>query len=225
MAARHDADEKAVAELVAKGTPAVRLVYDDGGQHASFREAMMRVGADSRGGYSASGLGQVSRPDAIAAGPREIPAETPTMLAEARPKGAKPAARPTALAFAPAEESAPGEGPLVARAAAARPGAAPAVTTIARRAVAPEREAAKPEKPAPVTVADAGDDPTIYRQVLGKLFGQAAAPAAVAAPTPEEAAPAAPPRRPAAKPAAQATQQPALAKPAAKPGPQAALAN
>jgi hypothetical protein len=236
VAQKHDADERAVADLVAKGTPAVRLVYDDGGQHASFREAMMRLGADSRGGYSASGLGQVSRPDAIAAGPREIPAEAPTMVAEAKPLKGKPA-RPTALAFAPAEAPAADE-PLVARAAKGRP--EPTTTIVARRTpVAPEvgaaEVAAKPaEKPARIAVADAEDDPALYRQVLGKLFGQAAPPAPaptapVVAAEEAPAAPATPPRRPAtAKPAAQAAQQsshPAAPARAPKPGPQAALAN
>ena len=219
VAQRRESDERAVAELVAKGTPAVRLVYDDGGQHASFQEAMARIGADSRGGYSVSGLGQVSRPEAIAAGPREIPIEAPTMVAEAKPaKGTRPA-RPTALAFAPAEAPTADE-PLVARAAKARPGAPAATTIVARRApVAPEAAAAKP---APITVADAGDDPTIYRRVMGKLFGDAA-PKPAPAPAADELvpAPASPPRRPVAKPA----QQPVVAKPAPKPGPQAALAN
>lgn len=56
-------DERQVAALVASGTPAVRLVYEDGGQHRAFRETMMAAGG---------GLGEVSRPEALATEPREI---------------------------------------------------------------------------------------------------------------------------------------------------------
>jgi murein L,D-transpeptidase YafK len=75
-------DEQKVAELIGKGIPAVRTVYDDGGQHASFRQTMGV--ADDRGGSGAlaflgSGstrrLGDISRPEALAAGPREVPVE------------------------------------------------------------------------------------------------------------------------------------------------------
>ena len=63
-------DERQVAALVANGTPAVRLVYEDGGQHRAFRETMTAAGY---------GLGEVSRPEALAAGPREVamPAQRP----------------------------------------------------------------------------------------------------------------------------------------------------
>lgn len=56
-------DERQVATLVASGTPAVRLMYEDGGQHRAFRETMMAAGGR---------LGEVSRPEALATGPREI---------------------------------------------------------------------------------------------------------------------------------------------------------
>jgi murein L,D-transpeptidase YafK len=63
-------DERQVAALVASGTPTVRLVYEDGGQHRAFRETMMAAG---------NGLGEVSRPEALASGPREVamPAQGP----------------------------------------------------------------------------------------------------------------------------------------------------
>ncbi|PWN57253.1 hypothetical protein C1634_025680, partial [Chryseobacterium viscerum] len=56
-------DERQVAALVASGTPAVRLVYEDGGQHRSFRETLVAAGG---------ALGEVSRPEALDAGPREV---------------------------------------------------------------------------------------------------------------------------------------------------------
>ena len=37
VAEKRAADEQNVAELVARGVPAVRMVYEDGSQHASFR--------------------------------------------------------------------------------------------------------------------------------------------------------------------------------------------
>ncbi|KQO66646.1 murein L,D-transpeptidase [Methylobacterium sp. SD274] len=66
-------DERQVAALVASGTSAVRLVYEDGGQHRAFRETMMAAG---------NGLGEVSRPEALASGPREVdmPAQGPVAL-------------------------------------------------------------------------------------------------------------------------------------------------
>jgi murein L,D-transpeptidase YafK len=54
--AKERQDDLQVAELVAKGTPAVRLVYQDGGQNAEF----------------ANKITEESRPDALAQGPTEI---------------------------------------------------------------------------------------------------------------------------------------------------------
>lgn len=83
IAQKEENDRREVAELVAKGTPAVRLVYADGGQHPSFRPP----GAAYGGRDSASALtvfeepkpklGQVSRPEALEEGPREVALEGP----------------------------------------------------------------------------------------------------------------------------------------------------
>lgn len=77
VAAKQARDEREVADLVSKGTQAVRLVYDDGGGHQTFREvAMAAAGASA---YSTlddrtrRSLGDISRPDALAAEPREVP--------------------------------------------------------------------------------------------------------------------------------------------------------
>ena len=56
-------DEREVAALTAKGVPAVRVVYEDGGAHQTFREMMM-AGRTS--------MGDVSRPESLSSGPREI---------------------------------------------------------------------------------------------------------------------------------------------------------
>src|SRR5215212_3489264 len=98
------ADEQKVADLVAKGTPAVRVVYEDGGGHASFREAMVAsTGGDDGSVFAVlaarprRNLGEVSRPDALAMGPREIVIDG----SKARPeKTEKPS---TALAYADAK--------------------------------------------------------------------------------------------------------------------------
>jgi murein L,D-transpeptidase YafK len=55
VAARASKDEAEVAALVAKGEEPIRLVYDDGGQNPAF-----------------AGKFETSRPDGLAAGPREI---------------------------------------------------------------------------------------------------------------------------------------------------------
>jgi hypothetical protein len=98
VVAKQGRGERGVADLVTQGKLAIRLVYDDGGGHQSFREfAMAASGASA---YAAlddrtrRSLGDVSRPDALAAGPREIPIE---VAAAKRPKAAGSApATPTA---------------------------------------------------------------------------------------------------------------------------------
>ena len=56
VAAKASKDDAKVAELVAGGLPAVRTIYSDGGQNPEFAKA---------------NLEDVSRPEAIAAGPTE----------------------------------------------------------------------------------------------------------------------------------------------------------
>ena len=55
VAAKQAQDDVAVAELVAKGVKPIRLVYEDGGQNPAF-----------------AGRYDVSRPDALVSGPKEI---------------------------------------------------------------------------------------------------------------------------------------------------------
>jgi murein L,D-transpeptidase YafK len=67
-------DDVQVAALVAKGTPAVKLIYDDGDTHPSFKRTLLSAGSDSlnRTATWASRDVGVSRPDAIASGPRVV---------------------------------------------------------------------------------------------------------------------------------------------------------
>lgn len=79
VASKQARDEREITDLVTKGERAIRLVYEDGGGHQSFREiALAAAGANA---YTAlddrtrRSLGDVSRPDALAAEPREVPIE------------------------------------------------------------------------------------------------------------------------------------------------------
>jgi murein L,D-transpeptidase YafK len=67
-------DETQVAALVAKGTPAVKLLYDDGDSHASFKRTLAANGSDSLNRSASWGSRDVgvSRPDAISSGPRVV---------------------------------------------------------------------------------------------------------------------------------------------------------
>lgn len=119
-------DEQAVAELIASGTPPVKVVYHDGGSHQSFVTAMAGV-AGSEGSVVVDTrmrdkFGDVSRPEGLSSGPQEIvlddsgkpKKEVPsTALAFASaPKAAGPADAPAAdmkvAAAAPAQASATG---------------------------------------------------------------------------------------------------------------------
>jgi murein L,D-transpeptidase YafK len=77
VAQKQQRDEQQVAALVARGVQPVRLVYADGGQNRVFREALSGGAAGEDGSLAIdtgtrNRLGDVSRPEALAAGPREI---------------------------------------------------------------------------------------------------------------------------------------------------------
>ncbi|WP_156917496.1 L,D-transpeptidase family protein [Salinarimonas rosea] len=118
--ARAQADEIEVARLIESGEPAVRVVYEDGGGHPSFGLANARemdvasatafAALDAGRNRNDDRLGIVSRPEALAAGPRLVPVDsrgrpleeaTPTAVA-AQTRPAAPAAAPVATASVPA---------------------------------------------------------------------------------------------------------------------------
>lgn len=73
VAQKRQADEQQVASLIARGVQPIRLVYADGGQHQAFQQALS--GEDGSLAVDASArnrLGDVSRPEALAAGPQEL---------------------------------------------------------------------------------------------------------------------------------------------------------
>ncbi|HZH09156.1 MAG TPA: murein L,D-transpeptidase family protein [Microvirga sp.] len=111
-------DEREVAELIAKGTKPIKLVYHDGDTHESFRAALASVS-----GVTDPKLGYVSRTEGISSGPQQIALDD-----SGREKIETPS---TALAFASMKE-APAEAPQPKAVAAAKPvAAAPAAAPAA----------------------------------------------------------------------------------------------
>ena len=133
VAEKRREDEVQVAALVAKGTPAIKLIYDDGDQHASFKRALASNGADAlnRSASWASRDVGISREDALASGPRVVVLDNAGKAkATIRAASADNDAILAAVAAAPVEEPAkPAETkPVVAP----RPAAAPAATQLAK---------------------------------------------------------------------------------------------
>jgi murein L,D-transpeptidase YafK len=208
VAEKQDADRRAVAALVAKGVPAVKVVYADGGQHDTFRETALGESntessfaiLDSR---PRRNLGDVSRPDALAQGPREIALEeTGTLVAAVSRKGTNKVA--------------------------ASSSAEPVTAVKASRTVL---ASADPDQPIAAPSGPATEQKPLYDRMFGSLLGNSrpAVPAAEAPAREEAAAPSLPPRRkpevsavkkPEAKPDTKPDLKPAAARPA--PGKQAA---
>ncbi|NEU13195.1 murein L,D-transpeptidase [Methylobacterium sp. BTF04] len=163
VAEKRDRDNRDVAELIAKGTPATRVVYEDGSQNPVFRPQppsnatafASLVKSDEveqpydPKEYARHHLGDVSRPESIAAGAQEI---------EVDAKG-----RPVMLAAADAPI------PTKAAAALAKKGAA-SRTLMAKSEPASAEPAKDVSKPARVMVADAEGDPAAYKKLFANMF-------------------------------------------------------
>ena len=187
VAQKRQQDDTKVAALVAKGTPAIALIYDDGDQHASFKSQLAAGGSDALNRSASWGSRDVgiSRPDALSGGPRVV------VLDDAgKPKRTIRAASAdnevvlAAIAAAEAEpeqkaEAAPAK-PEPSRATPAR--STPAATQVARatpgQAAQQAPVAATAAAPAPI-----GSEP-FYRRAMSFLpsFGQAPAAQEEAAP-------------------------------------------
>jgi murein L,D-transpeptidase YafK len=191
VAQKRAEDEQKVAELVGKGVAAVRTVYADGGGHSSFHRAMAATaGGDSPistfaflDSRSSRNLGEVSRPDALAAGPREVPVEAATKAkAQAKTKVAAAAPAPAPTQAAPAAEKSfyqralsffgKSEEPPAAAVEASKP--APAAPMPPRRgasnspAAKPQASGAAPERRAALrTSTMAGAQPILPAGVTG----------------------------------------------------------
>jgi len=211
VAQKREQDEQQVAELVAKGTPAIKLVYDDGGQHESFRKALVAnmspdgsLVLDERENRR---FGLVSRPEALASGPREIVVEGP-----GRPKDEAPT---TALALAPAKPQAPAQAAAFASQKPAADSAGPKITARAEPAAAP----------APAQTAAVEGKPFYQRMFnsIGSLIGSTSGPETAAAQSSAEQPVPVPPRRDAPTPVKPQAAKPVLERQAGVAG--SALAN
>ncbi|AWN36267.1 L,D-transpeptidase family protein [Methylobacterium radiodurans] len=201
VAEKRARDDQQIAELVAKGTPATRVVYQDGGQNPVFRPqnvtAFASLGTkEEELPYNAKEfgrhhLGEVSRPETLAAAPEEVAIE-PKAGPATGPKGR------TQLAAAPI--------PTKAAAAALTGGAKPAPAPMMMAKQAEPAEA----KPARVTVADAEGDVSAFQKVFGGLARKEEATAAAPATPATDAATAEPAKQ---VHAARARIQAHLAKP------------
>ncbi|PTM40723.1 murein L,D-transpeptidase family protein [Bosea sp. 124] len=171
-------DETQVAALVARGTPAIKLLYDDGDQHSSFKTALVAGGADSLNRSASWGSRDVgvSRPDALTIGPRVVvlddkgkakatiratSADNDAVLAAVSAAATEPpAAKPELAKAEPAKLEAAKPEPT--KAEVPKPAAAPAATLLAK--VQPGGAA-----PAPVagsfTTASEESEP-FYRRAL-----------------------------------------------------------
>jgi murein L,D-transpeptidase YafK len=177
VASKQAQDEMRIAEYVARGTPAVSYVYEDGGGHPSFFEYAKAAATAEPANMSrgARRLGIVSRVDALVAGPRVVALDSSGRpLQEAAPQ--------QPLAFASAQPQPPAQPAPAAQAQQLAPAA------YASESAAPQGEQSRP----------------LYQRMFGDLFSsrpiagtpeQSASPAAIQAPP-------APPRRPAVSGAA-----------------------
>lgn len=79
IAAKSARDQREIAAHVKAGVPAIRLVYEDGGGHPSLKKlalaAAKNPGSSDVDDRTRRSLGDISRPDALVAEPREIPIE------------------------------------------------------------------------------------------------------------------------------------------------------
>lgn len=171
VAQKDDEDRKLVADLVAKGTPAVRLLYADGGQHESFRAKTPSSAFDAGSTFAildtrpSRSVGQVSRPEALAEGPREIPMES----------AGKPSPR-TGSVIAGASRRATGE----ALAEAAKP-------TSPKTGGRTRLASADSDAPIPLA-APAPESKALYGRMIAGVLGAGDGPAETAATRSEAAA-------------------------------------
>ncbi len=184
VAEKEREDNTQVAELVSKGTPAVKIAYDDGGQHPSFRNK----------------VAETSRPDAIAEGPvvalfdakgaltktavRARGFDEASIAAAVKDVGSPDTASTTVASAAPAEQRSassslasagaspsPGGSASTAASVSAVASSQPNQTTVARRDATPSSEvhlAFASVAPASAAVAPNKDQP-FYQTLLAKL--------------------------------------------------------
>jgi murein L,D-transpeptidase YafK len=141
-------DEAQVAALVARGTPAIRLVYQDGGQHDKFTQVLMASGPEAleqKAAWGSRAVG-VSRPDAVISGPQEIMVASPGGVTPRPATAAAPAGTASAgTALAPGTTTRVTVPAATARAGSAQPGTPSTGTSQVARSNAAAPPAAAPE--------------------------------------------------------------------------------
>ncbi|CAO4177843.1 L,D-TPase catalytic domain-containing protein [Methylorubrum populi] len=168
VAEKRERDNHEIAELIAKGTPATRVVYDDGGQNPVFRPqqpqsvtfaSLTESDKDKELAYTAKeygrhNLGEISRPESLALGPNEFEVDS---------KG-----KPVLVAAAPAEAPGP------TKAAAVRKEQTKPTTVVAVQEPAKEGDgkSAGKTKPHRIAVADAEGDASAFGKVLAAKSGK-----------------------------------------------------
>ncbi|MGX5776606.1 L,D-transpeptidase family protein [Methylorubrum zatmanii] len=169
VAEKRERDNREVAELIAKGTPATRVVYEDGGQNPVFRPqqpqavtfaSLTESDKDKELAYTAKeygrhNLGEISRPESLALGPNEFEVDS---------KG-----KPILVAAAPADAPGP------TKAAAARKEQTKPTTVVAVQEPAKDgdgKPAAGKAKPHRIAVADAEGDVGAFSKVLAAKPGK-----------------------------------------------------
>ncbi len=185
VAEKREKDSREVADLVSKGTPAVHVTYQDGGQNAVFRPQNNPTAFASLGGtetvlpydakeYGRHNLGDVSRPETLASAPEEIeidPKGHPVMLASVASPTTTASTTPKASPAGAEKGKAAG---TIKAGDRSRTPAVPAPATLMANQAEPTA-GAKPDKPARITVADADGESISYEKVFGDLFSKKAA--------------------------------------------------
>ena len=166
VAQKRQQDEIQVAALVSKGTPAVKLIYDDGDQHSSFKRQLAQSGADSMNRSVAWGSRDVgiSRVDSLI-GPRVVVLDDKGRTkATVRAESAENDAVLAAVSSAQIEEAKP----VVAAAPAAKPAAAqPAAKPASDAATQVAKATTGAATPAPIQTASAEPaQPSFYQRAL-----------------------------------------------------------
>lgn len=187
VAQKRRQDEVQVASLVAKGTPAIKLIYDDGDQHSSFKRTLVAGGSDSLNksvSWASRDVG-ISRPDALTAGPRVVVLDDKGRAkATVRATSADNDAILVAVASAAATEEPSKPAAAPASAATPKPAAAPtsAATQVAKVLPGAAQQAPVQASAAPVAVATAEqpDNRPFYQRALSfvPLIGGSSRPAA-----------------------------------------------
>ncbi|MGL5362231.1 MAG: L,D-transpeptidase family protein [Bosea sp. (in: a-proteobacteria)] len=189
IASKRRDDDSRVAALVAKGTPAIKLVYDDGDQHDSFKRTLASSGASglhAKASWASRDVG-ISRPEALTSGPRVVVLDSSgnargTARATSASNDAVLAAASSAAISQPEVAAAPVAAtprPATPRTAVAT---APAGPASAKPALRGTTEVAKTEAPA----APAADQRSIYQRAFSYVpfVGSSSEPAPAAAAAP-----------------------------------------